>query len=293
MATLFNVPVKRILVIALIALSSCKDSDKNSSLIFEELNESLERSNKNLKISTLEVINDLELKRREPATAAKAIVWGNRAYSVTDSSKNIIDFIDSTEQAVLTMSKTGRDKYSEKLDSMLKKYQTSVLTSDLYERNEFENRINFRPVNLASTSESSRIKASLLRIKNDIRNLENMAVRFCESQVGCLDCHNYEMFQAIAASNSSVFRKGQEMIITAGVGVFNIKSKPSFEINGMDIQPNENGVGEHKMTIKNKPGNYKVHVKIKYIKADGKQDSLEKDIEYTVMEPLPNDKKHK
>ena len=146
MATFINVPVKRILVIALLALIGCKDSDKNSSLIFEELNESLERSIKNLELSTIEAINSLESKKQEPVTAERANVWFSRAYSIVENSNKIIGFIDSTQQAVVKMNDDDRRKYSEGLDSMLRKYQDSILAPESYERKYFYSLINFHPI---------------------------------------------------------------------------------------------------------------------------------------------------
>lgn len=267
-----------------ITATSCNNSDKNSSFIFDELSESFERSNKNLEISTNDRLNHLEAKRREPATAERANVWAGRANSVVENTKKIIDFVDTLQLAFIKMNKADKERKSFELDTLLKKYQASVLSSDLYDRKGFANRINFHGINVNSSSDLSRIKTSFLKIKNDIRNMENMAVVFCENQVGCLDCGGYEKFQAIAVSNSSIFKRGQEMLIQAGVGEFNMHSKPTLEINGLDIAPNDNGVGEYKMKIKNQPGDYKVHVKIRYTAQDGKQSSLEKDIEYAVVE---------
>ena len=94
----------------------------------------------------------------------------------------------------------------------------------------------------------------------------------------------YSRFQGIVASNATKFGIGEEMTITAGIGEFTPMSKPNFEIDGVRVKPNENGVAEYKLKVSNKPGKYKSHVVIKYIAPDGKEDSFKKDIEYTVVE---------
>ena len=285
MATLLNVPVTRILVIALLALTGCKDSDKNSSLIFEELNESLERSNKNLELSTIEAINSIESKRQDVVTAEKANVWFSRAYPVVESSNKIIDFVDSTQQAVIKMNVEDREKYAENLDSMIRKYQQAVLTADSYERKEFSNRIIFHSSKSNILSDTFTIKTFLLKLKNDVRNMEDMAVLFCRNQIGSLDGDAlFEKFQPIAAINSSVLKIGQEIVVDVGLGEFNLSNKPTFSINGINVLPNENGVGEYKMKVKKKPGKYIIPVKITYTRKNGKLDSIEKKIEYTVVE---------
>lgn len=285
MITLFNAPVKRMLLVALVVLLGCKDADKNSSLIFEELNESLERSNKNLELSTIEAINSIESKRRDVVTAEKANVWFGRAYPVVENSNKIIDFIDSTQQEVIKMTMEDRKKYAENLDSMIRKYQQAVLTADSYERKEFSNRIIFHSLKSNILSDTFTIKTFLLKLKNDIRNMENMAVLFCRNQIGSLDGDAlFEKFQPIAAMNSSVVKTGQEIIVDVGVGEFKLTSNPIFSINGINVLPNENGVGEYKMKIKKKPGKYVIPVKITYTKRNGQLDSLERGMEYIVVE---------
>ena len=285
MPVLFNVTVKRIFVVALVLLIGCRDSDKNSSLIFEELNESLERSNKNLELSTIEAINSFESKKKDAVTSEKANVWFSRAYPVVENSNKIIDFVDSTQQAIIKMNEEDREKYAENLDSMIRKYQQAVLTADSYERKQFSNRIIFHSSKSNILSDTFKIKTFLLKLKNDVRNMENMAVLFCRNQIGSLDGDAlFEKFQPIAAMNSSVVKTGQEIIVDVGVGEFKLTSNPIFSINGINVLPNENGVGEYKMKIKKKPGKYVIPVKITYTKRNGQLDSLERGMEYIVVE---------
>jgi hypothetical protein len=134
------------------------------------------------------------------------------------------------------------------------------------------------------TKKSTPIVLALLsKFKNDLLYSEYQMLLYLRNNV-CVLAIVYDKFQAIATSNSSVFKKGQELIIEAGVGAFNTLSNPSYKINGVDVPPNENGVGEYKMRIKSEPGIYKAHVKISFIKADGTTSVMEKDIEYTVVE---------
>jgi hypothetical protein len=93
MVTLFNVPVKIMLVVALVVLVGCRDSDKNSSLIFEELNESLERSNESIRMSTASVQEDLRQKAKKPETAESAAKWLQKADSIHKMSDSIIQFL--------------------------------------------------------------------------------------------------------------------------------------------------------------------------------------------------------
>ncbi len=97
MVTLFNVPVKRMLVVALIVLTGCRDSDKNSSLIFEELNESLERSNKTLEGSISYAIIGLEDLAKMPEMSEKGAFLLTKGQTIKSYSSQLADFIDSTK----------------------------------------------------------------------------------------------------------------------------------------------------------------------------------------------------
>jgi len=60
-----------------------------------------------------------------------------------------------------------------------------------------------------------------------------MSFAIVKYHIGIVD---FGMVQLIAVSNSTVLRKGQEMIIQAGIGEFSTKIVIHFEINGVGIQ---------------------------------------------------------
>ena len=95
MMPFLNVPVKRILVVAWLALAGCRDSDKNSSLIFEELNESLENSNRTAKNLTNVCIRELEDYLNEGVVAYKAKYWLDKADTIRLLSDELVLFIDT------------------------------------------------------------------------------------------------------------------------------------------------------------------------------------------------------
>ena len=299
MATLFNVPVKRILVIALLALTGCKDSDKNSSLIFEELNESLERSNKAVKYSTIDALEDLKAKLRVPETAEKTSFWFPKADFIYTKSKEIIDLIDSLKLEIKGEDEKVLQQNSGKLYVKLKNFRESVLTCDPEIKKEFEKKISvfdegfqarfkneneFYSVNFNITDLSKR-KLVLLKAENDVRNIENMIVIYCKNKIGMVDGPGlYDKFQVIVSSNSSVIKGGEEIIIEAGIGEFKTQAMPTFLIGGKNVAMNENGVGTYKIKVGNKSGKYKIPVKISYYKPDGLRKTYEREIEYTVVE---------
>jgi len=281
MATLFNVPVKRMLVVALVLLIGCRDGDKNSSLIFEELNESLERSNRVIENSTRTEFNDLKNKSNELAMAERAAIWIPKAKFIQEESQKTID---SLSELISKMnSKSDEEKYKG-IGGILKRYKENILNCDSLIRQEFRKQRLFLNNNLPNNI-IVKGKSELTKLKNDVRNIENAVVTYCNNQVGMVDGPGYyESFSAIAAANSTRLGVGEEIIITTGVAQFSKMSNPSFLINGKAIPANDRGVGEYKMKVSNKPGKYKVPVKISFTKENGKPEVLEKDIEYTVVE---------
>lgn len=285
MATLFNVPVKRMLIV-LVVLMGCKDSDKNSSLIFEELNESLERSNRSIRYSTLEAIQVLKDKLKKPEMAEKGTYWLGKASLAATFTVKILDSIDNVSMKI---TKSENDDARLKYDSLIHQisinYKDSILNYDSLIIKEFKNRIQFFDSNSHSSSDIGKTKLFINKLKNDIVNIENMVVVYCKNQVGAVDGEGfYRTFQAIAAINSSKLRVGDKLIVTAGIGVFNTKAKPDITINGKKTLLNENGVAEYITKVGKKIGKRNINVKISYTAADGIRDSLNKDIEYTVVE---------
>ena len=158
MATLFNVPVTRILVIALLALIGCKDSDKNSSLIFEELNESLERSNKAIKLSTIRTLENLKQKIEEPSTAEKGGLWMKKAMMILEASNSLDQFIDSLRKTIKQNEAANsyaakadfsafeilvNQKYGNRLFDSLKNYRTFLFSVDRNLDRIFRERTNY------------------------------------------------------------------------------------------------------------------------------------------------------
>lgn len=109
MLALFNVPLKRMLVVALVLLIGCRDSDKNSSLIFEALNESLERSNRNIEGNISITIMSLEDLSKEPASGEKMAAFLYRAQMIKSYCSGVITLIDSLKTKIKDKAESNED----------------------------------------------------------------------------------------------------------------------------------------------------------------------------------------
>ncbi|MGV3765484.1 MAG: gliding motility protein GldM [Chitinophagaceae bacterium] len=123
----------------------------------------------------------------------------------------------------------------------------------------------------------------LSKFQNDVKSSEAQLVDYFHSQIGQVQVV-YDAFQAFAGTNSTYLMPGQELEITAGVGAFSSKSKPSITINGAAQPLNADGAAVWKSRVDG-VGSHKVPVKITYTKPDGTQATIDKVIEYTVGSP--------
>jgi len=91
-----------VMLISVMVLNACKDSDKNSSLIFEELNESLERSNESLNQEISASLRYLQYLTEKPETAEKGAMLLPKAKLVESYSLKVTGLIDSLTRAINT-----------------------------------------------------------------------------------------------------------------------------------------------------------------------------------------------
>ncbi len=285
MSSPFNFPVKRMLIVSLVVLLGCRDSDKNSSLIFKELNESLERSSKAIEYSTTVAVEELKSKTIMPETSEKATFWLAKANLVINVSSAMVDSIEKLNKDILNHHNDVVNKKFSMLYRTLNKYENSILNFDNDIKREFESQVQFFGKKEPMFSNFAEAQLLLIKLKNDVKNAENMIIMFCKNQIGVIDGPGFfRKFQVITAVNATKLGVGDELIIQAGVGEFTTASKPDVLINGIKVLPNLNGVAEYKVRVGNTIGRQKVKVKINYTAPDGIRDSLNKVIEYTVVE---------
>ena len=86
MLPILNTLIKRIWIVGVLVcvmfLNACKESDKNSSLIFEELNESLERSNESIEQNISTSMRYLQQLTEKPESSEKGIILLSKAKKV-------------------------------------------------------------------------------------------------------------------------------------------------------------------------------------------------------------------
>jgi GldM N-terminal domain len=300
MLALLKILIKRIqvagLLIAVLFLNACSDGDKNSSLIFEELNESLERSNKAIDAITMASFKSLEEKTKKVESAERASVWIIKADTINLKANTIIEFIEQLKSVSNKGNSEMWKSNQNKLYSKLKNFRKEILSIDSEINSEFEKKIpvfntdfkekfkdeyEFEQANF-SNSNSAKVKSVLSKFENDVKISQSDLIMFCDLKCG-VGCNlGINTITAIISGNSTHFKSGEDIVITAGLGSFSTVSKPQFFINDTFVESSGSGYIKYKMKVKGNTGKYKVPVKIEYINQDGMRTKVYDYVEYTV-----------
>jgi gliding motility-associated protein GldM len=113
-----------------------------------------------------------------------------------------------------------------------------------------------------------------------VKTSENKVIAFCHNKVGEVVVRQ-DAFAAIAVADANYILPGQKINITAGVGGFSTAVKPQISIGGTNVPVGTDGTA--KMEVQGTSlGSHSIPVHIEYTDQDGKKQSIDKTIEYTV-----------
>lgn len=282
---------------------------------FKTVNKSLENTNATVNKSTETILASLQEKTTEPATAEKATIWLAKAKDVQGLSKSLFQKIQEYKDRILREAggdpNNAEKKFKEdnldiatrimiekgegkKLLAALGDYKKSILGLDPSIDSAFKETL---PISLEKPESKTKAGKTwegayfhmvptvaaltiLSKFQNDIKTTENRVVQFCHNKVGEVKVR-FDTYAAIVGQNSNYLMPGQELEITAGVGAFSKAAAPTITINGSNYQIGAEGTASAKMPGGG-IGNHTVPVKITYTDQEGKQQVIEKTIEYKV-----------
>jgi hypothetical protein len=122
----------------------------------------------------------------------------------------------------------------------------------------------------------------LTKLQNNIKINELNIVTFCHEQIGKVSFGPCEADLPLVMINSSIVQPEEKMEIIAGNGTFYTNRNTKVFIYDRQIEIGENGVAEYKFNASSKPGRYFIPVRVNYLDQNGKQQTVQKEIEYTV-----------
>lgn len=309
-------------LVILLFFSSCKDNSDNNLIVFRVAEEGLQRSNKNISLSTNLVYHRIQEKTQAPETSEVALRWQPVTNEIKKLSGNIVKYIDSLKEELKneaggygaenkdwenTMGVSehlfeSQGKGKDLLRELIK-YKASLLALNPEVKNQFEHDTNIfsNEFTFNATDTTSFIKTffgnipviaahiMLSKFVNNVKICENEFINYCYNKIGFVDGPSmYEKFAAIVGQSSNYIKAGDELLITAGVGSFSSVSQPKITINGIEVIVNEDAVAVHKLKTSKRAGKHFVPVKIEYTKPNGNRDTKIINIEYTVIEENQN-----
>lgn len=283
---------------------------------FKTVTKSLENTNNIVYSSTETLLKSLEEKTKDSASARRANIWYPKALEVQQKSNAVYSYIQSLKDEML-IAADGDPKNPEKIfkeDNLdiatrimiqkgagqkllaeLGRYKKEVLAIDPGIDSAFANSL---PINLdkpASKNKAGRTWEGayfhmvptvagltiLTKFQNDVRTSENRVVQFCHNKVGEVTVV-FDSYGAFIGQNSNYLMPGQELELSAGVGAFSKKAKPTIVINGSTVPIGDDGVAKMKMPGGG-VGTHSVNVKISYINQEtGLMETIDKKVDYTV-----------
>ena len=291
-------------IFILFFFASCSDRSKTDLTIIKALDESLITSNRLLYISTNDILLSLREKQYEAGTMERAKVWFSKAEKIESLSKNVYDYIEKIKAEILGTSEDNLgevqkliEQRKDKIYDTLKNYKLETLAVDAKINEQFNRSIVIFSSSFDSTGENGNdlfdtffntansysLLAMLTRMQNNIKIVENKTITFCHEQVGSTDGGGFCSFiSAIAIMNSTIVQPGEKIEIISGVGSFDSRSDPKVFVYDKQVPLNESAIAICKFKAEKKPGKYYVPVKIHYTDQDGRKQSIQKEIEYTV-----------
>lgn len=289
---------------------SCEVQNESEKRLIEDAIYSLERSNEALEGFSTEEARVFKNKLYDPMQANKAMQWQNTVDSIIEVSDNVILLINkfkvkyfdksktskfsNSKDAVVNFKKEGEDGI---LFKQINNYQTYLLFNNKEINETFQKEINlaFKDfLDLKDADNYSKIHLSkmlnnqfylkLTDLENRINSIKYKSLVFCNNKCDIIRCLNFEKFAAIVGQNSNVFRKGQKVEISVGVGEFSTSAMPNISISNRKIEVSPEGVTIYEFAAPKQKGKYKVPVIIEYTKPDGTKDKKQHTIEYEVVE---------
>lgn len=284
---------------------------------FKTVDRSLTNTNYAINHSTETILASLDEKRGDPTSKPKADVWFPKAQSVVALTKEMNNYIEGVKKEILTaadfdpVKHKGDSSYKidnldiatrilvegkkgEELRNRLQKYKNDLLAVDPQIATEFKDALQ---IDLSVPPTQDKAKKTweqayfhmvptvaaitmLSKFQNDVKTSENKVVAYCHEQVGKVTVR-FDTYAAIIGQSSNYLMPGQDIEITAGVGAFSKAAKPLISIGGQGASIDQDGAARIKVAGGG-VGSHSIPVHIVYTDQEGKQQVIDKKIDYTV-----------
>lgn len=285
---------------------------------FKTVDNSLDKTNGTINISTANVMESFKLKLADPVTKAKAEIWYPRADKAQKLTADMYSYIENLRSSI--KKEAGFDPAAKKGDSTYKEDNQDIPTRIMIKEGkgkELQQKLaTYRAEMLKLVADDKRAEYEkgmqvdvslprgleggsktwedayfhmvptvaaltiLRKFENDVKTTENRIINHLHEQVGKVEVI-FDAFEAIVGQNSKYLMPGQELEITAGLGAFSKKTLPTITIGGATVPLNEKGMAVYKSAA-GTLGQHTIPVNVTFLDQDGKQQTRTFPVEYTV-----------
>jgi gliding motility-associated protein GldM len=282
---------------------------------FRTVDNSLTETNKTINRSTATIMQSLEDKKKDPASAAKAEIWYPKAAQAQALSTGMFDYIQNLRMKILkdaafnptkennfdsTFKADNLDiatrimieeKEGPKLLAKLAQYKKDLLAIDPEIAQKFQNSLQI-DLNIPKVQDKGNKTweaayfhmvptvaaiTILSKFQNDVKTSENKVVAFCHDQVGHVEVR-FSRFEAIIGQSTNYAMPGQPIEIKAGIGAFADAARPTITIGGRTQQVGDSGFVRYQTTAETSLGVKTIPVHIEYKDQDGKDQVINRTI---------------
>jgi gliding motility-associated protein GldM len=283
---------------------------------FTTVNNSLISTNQTINKSTETIVSSLQEKMSDPASKAKAEEWYPKAQSAVALTKDMNLYIENLKKDILKAADFDparkkdstykvdnldiatrilvEEKKGAELRKKLEEYRAALLRIDPKIAEQFKTSLQINTDMPKTQNHSNKTWEAayfhmvptvaaltmLTKFQNDVKTSENKVVAFCHEQVGKVTVR-FDTYTAIVGQSSNYVMPGQDIEILAGVGAFSKQAAPVISINGQGAALGEDGAA-HMKVQGGGLGKHTIPVHISYKDQDGKDQVIDKTIEYTV-----------
>ncbi|TMI69174.1 MAG: hypothetical protein E6H09_20655 [Bacteroidetes bacterium] len=303
-------------MICVLFFGACADRVKTDLIAFKALDQGLGSSNDIIDAQNQDAIACIKDETTDPSTAQKAQIWYSKAQLIQSLSQNVSRYVEGLrtslkEEAGLKI-KDGDELFKENdKNAVMRLFRKQGKGNELYKRlKEYRSEISKIDSGMLSILErgpevmikdfGSGGKASddftknyfddistvaalamLNRFQNNIRIVENQALRFCVNSLPHLILDDFGP-GGFASINSTYVRPLEKMEIMAGVVSFLKSADAEIVIAGKTILIEPDGVGYYHFKADKAAGKHFLPVQITFTGRDGNRRMIAKTVEYTV-----------
>ena len=292
--TQYTLIAKKIIVLILFAsftFFSCLKKEKAKDGYTDPVKEGFLNSNKFIHQQSFRIAKSLENKLADPLTSARAEIWQPKATMISYLSSGISTYIDSLANR---MDYFDGGNTTAQLYNKLKKYRQDILNVDSEMNAVFSKKIQIisktfdqseksgpDTFDTLFTSISKQEKYNFLyTILNNIAIVENNMLTFCDLKVGAIR-EPFNVFSVLVGQNSIHFKPGENLEISAGVGVYSMAGNSHIKVDGKSITVAD-GVARYKIKVAGNVGKHTIPISFDYTDDAGTRQKFYSKIEYYI-----------